>query len=93
VKIFTTGSVASVSDALAMNFLMDRDTEHWARDITALKAAVGTCETSTPMVASSMLEGTFMWTCERGRINGHLLLAPTPTPTPRIQSLTLRMNN
>jgi hypothetical protein len=39
------------------------------------------------MVASSALEGRFTWTCERGRVRGHLLLAPTPTP--QIQSLTL----
>jgi serine-type D-Ala-D-Ala carboxypeptidase/endopeptidase len=87
VKIFTTGSVTSAGDALAMNVLMDRDAEHWARDITTLKAAVGTCETGAPLVAPSALEGTFTWTCERGRVSGHLLLAPTPTP--QIQSLTL----
>lgn len=87
IKIFTTGSVTAVNDTLAMNFLMDRDAEHWSRDIASLKAAVGTCDTSTPIVASSALAGSFTWICERGRIGGRILLAPTPTP--QIQSLSL----
>jgi hypothetical protein len=33
------------------------------------------------------LAGDFTWTCERGRVQGQILLAPTPTP--QIQSLTL----
>ena len=34
-----------------------------------------------------VLEGEFTWNCDRGRIKGQILLAPTPTP--QIQSLTL----
>ena len=30
--MFTAGSVTSAGDVLAMNFLMDRDAEHRARD-------------------------------------------------------------
>ena len=30
--------------------------------------------------------GDFTWTCERGRVKGSILLAPTPTP--RIESLS-----
>ena len=39
--MWTAGAVTSPPDALAMNFLMDRDADHWARDLTALKADVG----------------------------------------------------
>jgi len=48
---------------------------------------VGTCETGMPIAPTGALSGDFTWRCERGRVRGQLLLAPTPTP--RIQSLTL----
>ncbi len=86
VKMFTAGSVTSAGDALAINFLMDRDAEHRARDFAALKAEVGTCDTAAPIVPASALAGEFTWNCQRGRVRGQLLLAPTPTP--QIQSLT-----
>jgi serine-type D-Ala-D-Ala carboxypeptidase/endopeptidase len=78
---------ASEREALAMNFLMDRDADHWARDIAALKAAVGRCDTASPIVASTALAGRFTWSCEQGRVNGTILLAPTATP--QIQALSL----
>ena len=86
VRMFTTGSVTSAGDVLAMNFLMDRDAEHRARDFAALKAEVGTCDTAAPILPTGALAGEFTWTCERGRVKGQILLAPTPTP--QIQSLT-----
>ena len=70
VKMFTAGSVTSAGDALAMNFLMDRDAEHRARDFAGLKAEVGTCDTAAPIVPTGALAGEFSWTCERGRVNG-----------------------
>lgn len=85
-RMFTAGSVTSAGDVLAVNFLMDRDAEHRARDLTELKAQVGTCDTAAPIVPSGALAGDFTWRCERGRVTGEVLL--TPTPTPRIQSLT-----
>jgi D-alanyl-D-alanine-carboxypeptidase/D-alanyl-D-alanine-endopeptidase len=87
VRMFNAGSVASAGDVLAMNFLMDHDAEHRARDFAALKADVGACDTGAPIVPAGALEGEFTWSCEHGRVKGQLLLAPTPTP--RIQSLTL----
>ena len=86
-RIFTTGSVTSAGDVLSMNFLMDRDAEHWARDLSALKAQVGPCDTEAPISPTGALSGEFTWRCGRGRVKGQVLLAPTPTP--RIQSLTL----
>jgi serine-type D-Ala-D-Ala carboxypeptidase/endopeptidase len=87
VKMFSAGSVTAAGDVLAMNFLMDRDAEHRARDLAELKSQVGTCETDAPLAVASALEGSFTWPCAHGRVNGHVLLAPTVTP--RIQSLTL----
>jgi hypothetical protein len=86
VKMFTAGSVTSAGDVLAMNFLMDRDAEHRARDFAGLKAEVGTCDTAAAIVPTGALAGDFTWNCEHGRVKGQILLAPTPTP--HIQSLT-----
>jgi D-alanyl-D-alanine-carboxypeptidase/D-alanyl-D-alanine-endopeptidase len=86
-KMYAAGSVTAAGAALAMNFLMDRDAEHWARDLAELKAAVGACDATAPIAPSSALEGTFTWSCERGRVAGYLLLAPTPAS--QIQSLAL----
>jgi len=87
VRIFTSGSVTAAPDVLAMNFLMDRDAEHWAREIASLKAQVGACETTTPIEPTGALSGRFTWRCDRGRVHGEVLLAPTPAP--RIQALSL----
>jgi len=72
---------------LAMNMPMDRDAAHWASDLAALKAGVGTCDTSAPITPTGALAGRFTWICERGRVRGSLLLAPTREP--RIQALDL----
>jgi serine-type D-Ala-D-Ala carboxypeptidase/endopeptidase len=85
--MYTSGSVTSAGDILAMNFLMDRSAEHWARDLAALKAQAGGCETTSEIAATGALSGTFTWRCERGRVTGWLLLAPTRPP--RIQALGL----
>ena len=86
-KIFAAGSITAGGDVLAMNMPMDRDAEHWARDFAALKAGVGSCDTAAPITPTAALSGEFTWTCERGRVNGSLLLAPTREP--RIQALEL----
>ena len=85
--MFKAGSVTSAGDVLAMNFLMDRDAQHWAADFTALKTEVGACNTTSAIAPSGLLSGAFTWTCEYGRVQGELLLAPTPAP--RIQSLSM----
>jgi hypothetical protein len=85
-QIYTAGSVTSAGDVLAMNFLMDKDADHWARSLAELKRDVGVCETDAPIAPTGELAGEFTWRCERGRVKGQLLLAPTPAP--RIQSLT-----
>jgi D-alanyl-D-alanine-carboxypeptidase/D-alanyl-D-alanine-endopeptidase len=85
--MYTSGSATSAGDVLAMNFLMDRSAEHWSRDLAALKAQVRACETTSPIAPTGALSGGFTWRCERGRLKGSLLLAPTRPP--RIQSLSL----
>jgi CubicO group peptidase (beta-lactamase class C family) len=72
---------------LAMNFLMDRSEQNWAAEFARLSREVGACRTDSPITATGALAGSFTWTCDRGAINGSLLLAPTNPPT--IQSLRL----
>ena len=79
--------MTSANNALAMNFLIDRSAEGWARELASLKAQVGNCETAAPIAATGELSGRFTWRCEHGRLNGSLLLAPTRPP--RIQALVL----
>ncbi len=75
--IYQRGDVGAGADALAMNFLLDRDAAGWSRDLAALRGQVGDCDTSAPLAASSALSGEFTWRCAHGRIVGSLLLAPT----------------
>ena len=67
--------------------LMDRSAENWAAEFQRLKAESGTCDTSAPIIPTGAMSGQFQWRCTVGRINGQLLLAPTPTP--QIQALRL----
>ena len=87
VGIYNSGSVIQSADALAMNFLLDRDAEGWSRDLARLKNQVGNCDTSAPLNATGALAGDFTWRCSHGRLKGSLLLAPTHPP--KIQQLKL----
>ena len=78
--IWASGDVAVVQASLAMNFLMDRDVPHWKAELARVKAEVGACAASEPVQGDSAMQGTFVWRCEHGRIQGTLLLAPTPEP-------------
>jgi hypothetical protein len=85
--IYAQGDVAAAGDELAMNFLLDRDAAGWRRDLAALKAHVGDCDTTAPIKATGALSGEFGWTCATGKVTGSVLLAPTRPP--RIQSIKL----
>jgi serine-type D-Ala-D-Ala carboxypeptidase/endopeptidase len=75
--IFAAGNVGAAGDLLAMNFLLDRSAEGWARDLAMLKAQVGDCDASAALSASGALSGDFTWHCTHGRVKGSLELAPT----------------
>jgi CubicO group peptidase (beta-lactamase class C family) len=86
-EIYKAGDVMVGRDLLAMNFLLDRDADGWARDLARLKAQVGDCQTSDLLTASGELTGDFTWRCTHGRVKGSLELAPTRPPG--IQQLEL----
>jgi hypothetical protein len=85
--MYVAGSLAPGRDLLAMNFLMDRSAENWAREFARLKDQAGECRTDGPITATGALSGQFLWFCDRTTIQGNLLLAPTSPPT--IQALRL----
>nr|WP_295371498.1 serine hydrolase domain-containing protein [uncultured Sphingosinicella sp.] len=85
--MYSAGSLAPGRQLLAMNFLMDRSTENWSREFARLKTDVGECRTDAPITATGALAGRFTWSCDKGEIQGNLLLAPTHTPG--IQALRL----
>jgi serine-type D-Ala-D-Ala carboxypeptidase/endopeptidase len=87
-QVYAAGTIEPVRTMLAMNFLMDRSPENWARELARIKEQVGTCQTGSPIVPNGALAGNFSWTCERGRLEGRVLLAPTNPPT--MQALNLR---
>ena len=87
--IYRAGEVGPASDLLSMNFLMDRSPKNWKAELLRLKQEVGDCDTRTPVTATGTLSGTFEWRCATGRIEGSLLLAPTPQPS--IQKLELKV--
>lgn len=85
--MWRAGDVTARRDSLAMNFLMDRTAAGWKAELARLAGQVGTCRTDTPITATTAMAGKFEWPCERGRIGGSILLAPTPAPT--LQELRL----
>jgi serine-type D-Ala-D-Ala carboxypeptidase/endopeptidase len=87
--IWRDGSVAGQQPRLAMNALMDRSVENWAKLLTELKAKSGECDTSAPITPTGNLSGRFNWACKTGRVNGSVLLAPTASA--QIQSLNLEV--
>jgi CubicO group peptidase (beta-lactamase class C family) len=86
---YRAGTLEPARGRLAMNFLMDRTAENWAAELGRLRADTGECRTDAALTATGLLSGTFDWPCERARLQGQLLLAPTNPPT--IQALRLRV--
>jgi CubicO group peptidase (beta-lactamase class C family) len=87
--MWAAGTLEPGRGHLAMNFLMDRSVENWAAEFARLNTQAGTCRTDAPITPTGALTGTFAWTCERGTLQGQLLLAPTDPPT--IQALRMRV--
>ena len=86
-RMYQSGGTAAAGDVFAMNFFLDRSAEAWGRELARLKAQAGRCETGAPITATGSLSGEFTWRCDKGRVTGRLLLAPTRPP--RIQALRL----
>ncbi|KTE21215.1 penicillin-binding protein [Sphingopyxis sp. H050] len=86
---YAAGDLRPLNGKLAMNFLLDRSAETWRAELAKLKAEVGECPGDEPLDPRGALSASFRLNCERGRLDGMLLLAPTNPAT--IQSLRLRV--
>jgi serine-type D-Ala-D-Ala carboxypeptidase/endopeptidase len=71
---------------LGNNVLLDRDSAAWARLIADAKAVAGHCSTEASIRPISVMEGTFTWTCAKGRIEGRV--QRTPLKRIEIQALS-----
>ncbi len=79
-RAYRAGEIGPVEDRLAMNFLLDRSADSWRADLGRLKQQVGECPTSGSIIATGALSALFRWPCERGGLQGTILLAPTNPP-------------
>jgi CubicO group peptidase (beta-lactamase class C family) len=85
--IYRDDDALAFRDKLAGNFLLDRSAANWRRELAAIKGRVGACERDRPIHARGALSANFRWLCDRGMVDGYLLLAPTTPIT--IQQLRL----
>lgn len=76
-KAYAAGNLRLLGGKLAMNFLMDRSTENWAVELARLKNQVGECREAVSLKAETAMAGNYRWACERGELEGEILLAPT----------------
>ncbi|MDF7776508.1 serine hydrolase [Sphingomonas sp. AOB5] len=72
---YASGDVTALP--LAMNFLMDRSAANWRIDLAKLREQLGNCPTAEPLHATGALTVAFRWNCEKGKLDGQILLAPT----------------
>ena len=86
---YAAGNLGPLEGRLAMNFLMDRSAENWAAELARLKGEVGACPTDEPLAPIGAMSAAFRLNCEKGKLDGMLLLAPTSPAT--IQALRLRV--
>lgn len=85
-EIYAAGDVMVAEKSLAMNFLMDRSAAGWRSDLARLKAQLGACAgKGEPPHPTGTLSTVFRWQCEKGMLDGNILLAPTTPVT--IQAL------
>lgn len=84
--VWSAGDIMAARDRLAMNMLLDRDGAAWKAELARLKAELGSCRTGTPIAATTAMAGRFTWDCDKGKLLGSVLLAPTGTPM--LQNIT-----
>ena len=87
---YASGTLAPLEGQLAMNFLMDRSAENWAKYLGELKAQTGECTSPVFLRADSAMNGLFRWMCDRAVVEGQILMAPTNPPT--VQAWRLRVS-
>lgn len=64
------------SAPLGNNVLLDRDSAGWASRVAEAKSVVGECATDAPITPISAMQGTFNWTCSKGKLDGRVQRSP-----------------
>lgn len=88
-RTYDVGNLGPLEGKLAMNFLMDKSAENWVKDLAGLKSQVGECNAVEPLAPISAMAANFRLTCEKGQLDGNILLAPTMPIT--LQALRFRV--
>ena len=86
---YAAGHLGPLQGRLAMNFLMDRSADNWAAEFAELKKEVGECPADEPLAPMGAMSTAFRLDCEKGKLDGILLLAPTKPAT--VQALRFRV--
>lgn len=86
---YDAGDLGPLQGRLAMNFLMDRSAENWTAELAKLKAEVGACPSDEPLAPMGAMSTAFRLNCDKGKLDGLLLLAPTTPAT--VQALRFRV--
>lgn len=86
---YAAGNLGPFEGRLAMNFLMDRSAANWAAELARLKREVGECPADEPLAPLGAMSASFRLRCEKGQLDGTLLLAPTMPAT--VQALRFRI--
>src|SRR3546814_7317553 len=66
-----------------MNFRLDRSADNWKAELAKLKEEVGECPADEPLAPMGAMSTAFRLDCEKGKLDGILLLAPTTPPRSR----------
>lgn len=86
---YASGTLTPLDGRLAMNFLMDRSAANWAKYLAGIKAQTGECTATEWLRADGAMAATYRWTCEKGQLDGQILLAPTTPVT--VQAWRMRV--
>ncbi|KTE08224.1 serine hydrolase domain-containing protein [Sphingopyxis sp. H115] len=86
---YAAGDLGPLGGRLAMNFLMDRSAANWKAELARLRAEVGACPSDEPLAPTGAMSATFRLNCDKGRLDGVILLAPTMPAT--VQALRFRV--
>lgn len=87
---YQSGKLGPLEGKLAMNFLLDRNARAREAEFAKVQAVVGRCTSAEPLFATGALSTSFRWNCERGNVDGQILLAPTNPLTLQALRLTPR---
>lgn len=88
-QAYAAGNLGPLEGKLAMNFLMDRSADNWAKELASLKSQVGECPAAEPLAPIGAMSANFRLNCEKGQLDGNVLLAPTKPIT--LQALRFRV--